>query len=374
MKIKRIIFFTISALILSLATTGCDAGVNSSTTTTTINNAATTTTTVFLKSMNEKCLEAVDASGNTLNYKTYDSSNKLVEYGVYYYDGNGKNTEVKLYSSDTTSDTNYTGKYFYTYGSGDNSWDVVKSQLFDKNGNVIQYFDATYNDKHMYLTCILYDKDGKVIENRVSTYDGDGVNYLTETYYSALETVDNNIIDKYVCSYDPAIKGRYLQEIKYHKVSYDPTDASKDSMSYNSYETTTVYCFLWAKDTSKTHYLQQSYDQSGDLLDMIQYRFNSNGNKISRSFFSEGKLQNFRTYAWDEDNSYIADESNYDKSDTIIGKETCRWFQDTNGNWFKETASYTYGYATSSSKSIADSLGSSKNKLNPPKNNRKYSD
>jgi len=266
---------------------------------------ATTTPDPFKESLVERYIEKYDGT-TKLNIASwyYLADGTLGEYSVYKYDQYGRDDEVLSYSSETTSDSNYQGKYKYTYFT-DNTNDarfecITKGEVIDKNNVVLQSYDATYNEKGNYLTFVFKDSAGEVLESRTSTYDASGDHYIKETYYNSAEQIDANKFEEYTCTYDPSIPGRYIEEIKYHKVSALQSDPSTDDMTYPDYETTITYKFFWRNDSDKMHYLQQSFDASGDLCDMIQYQFDSDGNKTMRSVYSGGKTQSYRTYFYDK--------------------------------------------------------------------------
>ena len=102
-------------------------------------------------------------------------------------------------------------------------------------------------------------------------------------------------------------------------------------------------------------------------MDVTQYLFDVYGNTVLRSFFATGKLQSYRTYSYD-DNKFMTDESHYDKSDKIINQFSYRLYKEGNINYFNyyEKITYSYGYVTTSSKSLSYSKKAIDEKLKAP--------
>jgi len=365
---KRVTIFFITIALLTTILLSCPPQPEENTDSP---SPASTTSDPFKESLIERYIEKYDGTTD-LNIASwyYLADGTLGEYSVYYYDEHGRDTEVLSYSSETTSDSSYQGKYKYTYDasivdSNDPRFRcIIKGEVLDKNNVVLQSYDATYNEKGNYLTFVLKDSAEEVLESRTSTYDASGDHYIKETYYNSAEQIEANKFEEYTCTYNPAIPGQYIEEIKYHKVSADYTDATMD---YPDYETTITYKFFWRNDSDKMHYLQQSFDVSGDLCDMIQYQFDSNGNKTMRSVYSGGKTQSYRTYAYNEDNNLI-NESIYSMSlgDKLENKFLYRYY-GTETEFYREETSYSYSYPEDSR-----SLGSALTKKNfiTPKSNR----
>ncbi len=377
MKRLTIFFITIALLTTILLSCPPQPAENTDTPPSTTSTTATSTTTTtipasFIESLVEKYIEKYD--GDTeLNIVSWNylADGTLSEYSVYYYDENGRDTQVLSYGSETTSDATYLGKYKYTYVTDNTNdarfWSISKGEVIDKNNVVTQYYDATYNENGNYLTFVLKDTAEEILESRTSTYDASGHYYLKETYYNSSEQIETNKFEEYSCEYDPAIPGRYVKEIKYHKISAAPTDPSTDAMAYPDYVTTITYTFSW--NASGKMYLQQSFDASGDLCDIIQYQFNSYGNKKMRSFYSGGKLQSYRTYFYDDEKNLI-NESRYAISlgDKLENKFLYRYY-GTGPEYYYEESSYTYSYPAS--RNLNNSTSIKKNFITP-KVNRRY--
>lgn len=363
---KRITVFLVTISLLTTILLSCPPEPVENTDTSTIPAS-------FIEALVEKYIEKYD--GDTkLNIVSWNylADGTLSEYSVYYYDQYGRDMEVLSYSSETTADSNYLGKYKYTYAIDNTNdgrfWSISKGEVIDRNNVVTQYYEATYNEKGKYLTFVLKDSDEKVLESRTSTYDASGDYYIKETYYNSSEQTEENKFEEYTCEYDPAIPGRYVKEIKYHKISAAPNDLSTDAMAYPDYETTITYNFSW--NASGKMYLQQSFDASGDLCDIIQYQFNSYGKKKMRSFYSGGKLQSYRTYFYDGEENLI-NESRYAISlgDKLENKFLYRYY-GTGPEYYYEETSYTYSYP-SLSRGLAEPNLVKKNFITP-KTNRRY--
>ncbi|HBD94692.1 MAG: hypothetical protein A2015_13935 [Spirochaetes bacterium GWF1_31_7] len=300
---------------------------------------------VFTKTLITRYVEQYDDNGPVYS-KSYSGDGSLSEYCEYKYDNQGRNNLVLSYNSETTSDDSYMGKYVYTFDGTSDS--ITRGEIIDKLNNAVLFYDATYNQAGKYVTYILKDGDGTVIESRVSTYDTSGKYYQTETYYS--DEAQKNMIEKYTCSYDPDIPGRYVKEIKYFKVTHDITDPDADEMEYTDYESEVTYQFSWNSLNSNMHYLQQSFDSSGDLMDIIQYRFNNDGDKISRSYYSTGRLQSLRTYLYDD--GFMINETHYNGNNAIINLFEYKLYDNDKAESFYEEVSYSFDYADGKSSSF----------------------
>ncbi|HBD95324.1 MAG: hypothetical protein A2015_12775 [Spirochaetes bacterium GWF1_31_7] len=373
MNINKIIF-TITAIVL--ITTGCDT-VTPTNDDGSIKKEENTPVSERVKSMVEKYVERQYDSGAPAYSWAYNAENELVEFSEYIYDEFGRNSTIKSYSSEPASVESSLGEYVFTFEDG--TYNITKCVLYDKSKNIIMQYEATYNDKGRYLTYVSQDSDGTVLESRVSTYDASGDNYLTETYYADVARTVK--LEEYISEYDPVFPGRYIREMRYINVN-GGTTLSGDTTSddYKKSERTIEYLFSWSKGNDKMHYLQQSFDDSGVLLDIIQYRFNDFGDKISRSYFSHGKLQSYWNYSYSESYTYLSELTYYDENDVITNLMAQRKYTTENGANMYEKISYSYANVNS-----VEALASTRsfdndgvNWINPAKlktpvkNNRSY--
>jgi hypothetical protein len=294
-----------------------------------------------VRSMVDRYVELQYPSGAPSLSWAYNSKNELTEYSDYIYDDtSGLNTSIKSYSSESANKESLLGEYVFTYDEFNN---ILKCVLFDSSKKIIMEYSATYNSKGRYLTYVSKDSDGDVLESRVSTYDQTGENYLTETYY--VDEARTIKLEEYVSEYDPLNPAKYIREKRYINVLGGEVLANTDQVSdYKGFESLIEYEFSWLEKNKDFHYLQESFNESGDPLDIIEYRFTPQGKRFSRSYYSHGKTQSYWTYSYSQDNSYVTELSYYDGKDKLTNLTTQRRYVNESGSDMYEKINYTYGY------------------------------
>jgi len=321
---------------------------------------------VYTRIFDTKYVEERNTDNKVIRSWNYNAKQEVVEYSEYFYDELNRNNLIKSYSSDVTSDTNFQGKFVYTFdGSTKN---IIKSELIDKSKITVQSYIATYNSKGKYLTFLLTDTEKKVLENRVAAYDSTGEYYTTETYYS--DVTKDVIVEKITRSYDATITSRHIQDEILTITQIDPNDPSSDAMDVKSFESTIIRKYSWSPNmVNKSFYLRQNFTGSGELLEMTQNIFDTNGNIKLQSTLSTGKLQSYITYSYDND--FLTDESYFDKYDIITTQFTTKLYKVKDQNYY-EKVTYSYGFVTPAVRSTTASLMLDVNRLKAPKPNHLY--
>ncbi len=322
---------------------------------------------VYTRIFDTKYVEERNTDNKVIRSWNYDAKQKVVEYSEYFYDDLNRNNLIKSYSSEATSDAAaFQGKFEYTFDGS--TINIIESKLIDKSDVTIQSYIATYNSKGKYLTFLLTDSENKVLENRVAVYNSTEEYFLTETYYS--DVTKDVVVEKITRSYDATIASRHIQDEVLTITPVDPNDPSSDAMDVKFFESTITRKYSWSPNpVNKSFYLRQNFTGGGELLEMTQNIFDTNGNIKLQSTLSTGKLQSYIMYSYDND--FLTDESYYDKYDIITTQFTTKLYKVKDQNYY-EKVTYSYGYVTPAVRSTTASLMLDVNRLKVPKPNYLY--
>ncbi|HBD93225.1 MAG: hypothetical protein A2015_10940 [Spirochaetes bacterium GWF1_31_7] len=364
--IKKQLFLLCTSLLFILMMTSCTPEQVTAPTTTEALKVVVPPEPVYTRIFDTKYVEERNTDNKVIRSWNYNTKQEVVEYSEYFYDELNRNNLIKSYSSEATSDATFQGKFVYTFdGSTTN---IIKSELIDKSDSTIQSYSATYNSKGKYLTFILTDSENNVLENRVAVYNSTEEYFLTETYYS--DVTKDVIVEKITRSYDGTIASRHIQDEVLTITPVDPKDPSSDAMDVKFFESTIIRKYSWSPNpVNKSFYLRQNFTGGGELLEMTQNIFDTNGNIKLQSTLSTGKLQSYITYSYDND--FLTDESYYDKYDTITTQFTTKLYKVKDQNYY-EKVTYSYGYVTPAVRSTTASLMLNANRLKAPTPNHLY--
>jgi len=293
-------------------------------------------------------------TSKTQTTRVLNEDGSLKEYGVFTYDANGNNTDVKFYSSETLTDsTTLLSDFAYVYTNGDCSSGTLQTMV---NGVMTtqKTFTATYNAQHNYTDCLVKDGSGNVLEHRVCSYDAAGLDYVDEKYYSDSGT--SNLIESYHCNYDTVDPTKWISEEHYLKlVAASSSETTSSSAAYASYEDYIVHTFTW---NGSDMYLQSDFQSDstwaqGSMISAIMYAFDANDNVVTRSSFNQDLVLMYRrSYEYDSSDRQTA-ENVYNYNATA-GEELDTRYEDnyysttsgTSTRYWHDRKTYTFSYGS----------------------------
>jgi hypothetical protein len=284
----------------------------------------------------------------TQEFWYYNSEQQLEYYGVSEYDGLQRLITSMFFSRevDTTMDLTYLIEmHTYEYNDPNYSNGPSRAVISDELGAPQECYMLTYNPQGKFLTIHYYidgdDMSGTLEQRKEATYDGSGLNYLTEYTYDGSD-VTLDALDSTYNSID--LGDGYLQYVFESHYTFDDSELTDDTPD------TTDYRFHW--DGSNNMYLQEKFDESDDiLLEMIMYNFNDYG-KESRHYYIEWNKQTETKYYYE----YPSDPEILTKTElynTVLGDQLqYKFVYDyyvLNDQYYYEEREYSYDISALSS-------------------------
>ena len=240
-----------------------------------------------------------DSLGNCIAEIFYDSAGNRTSYIESAYDGK-KKQKLTRYNCDGNV-TSYS-----TY-----EWDgnKVKISHYDATGNPDGYTECETDSHFNFTRGLSYDREGKLINSYVQTFDGDD-NVLTTAYYDA----DGNEYSNTTCTYyeNGVIKteiyiATFIEGRSKYVNEYNENGSRVSSRAYSDEKLEYEATYEYSAEGPLTKACEVSYWDNGSIDDKSVIEYASDGSRTSswEHYDSAGVLISKRSDAYNAQNKQV---------------------------------------------------------------------
>ncbi len=199
-----------------------------------------------------KFITIYNESGNTLEWRMYDSDGNQYSKVIYEYDNNRKIIEKKQFHEE-----NINSRTTYKY---DEKGMKIESDDYKSDGSLESKYLFSYDEQGNISEMKHYDKAGNLVSNNIGKYDENG-SIIETTYYKLDGSIDSKATEKY------DVKGNKLESTF---LDLDKPPESKNIFKYDDSGKLIEETESFGGSVSIATYRYEKFDKFGNWLIKLQ--------------------------------------------------------------------------------------------------------